>query len=118
MIRVYKVRRREAVTVNKPNPQAVGLYRHMGVEVYRRTDCDEEGGPYFLIALPFFLSFLFLRLRQRFLDAGSAAAGRFVFFHIAVIHICHRVHSLSYIKITFLIIAGFCQRNRKNPFFL
>ncbi len=49
MIRVYKVRRREAVTVNKPNPQAVGLYRHMGVEVYRRTDCDEEGGPYPLL---------------------------------------------------------------------
>ena len=79
---------------------------------------DEEGGPYLFIAVPFFLSFLFLRLRQRFLDAGSAAAGRFVFFQIAVIHICHRVHSLSYIKITFLIIAGFCQRNRKNPFFL
>ena len=31
MIRVYEVRRREEVTVNKPNPQAVGLYRHMGV---------------------------------------------------------------------------------------
>lgn len=44
MIRVYEVRRREEVTVNKPNPQAVGLlYRHMGVEVYRRIDCGEEG---------------------------------------------------------------------------
>ena len=31
----------EEVTVNKPNPQAVGLYRHMGV--YRRIDCGEEG---------------------------------------------------------------------------
>lgn len=49
MIRVYEVRRREEVTVNKPNPQAVGLYRHMGVEVYQRTDCDEEGGPYPLL---------------------------------------------------------------------
>lgn len=27
MIRVHEVRRREEVTVNKPNPQAVGLYR-------------------------------------------------------------------------------------------
>ena len=43
MIRVYEVRRREAVTVNKPNSQAVGLYRHMGVEVYWRIDCGEEG---------------------------------------------------------------------------
>lgn len=33
----------EEVTVNKPNPQAVGLYRHMGV--YRRIDCGEEGTP-------------------------------------------------------------------------
>ena len=48
MIRVYEVRRREEVTVNKPNPQAVGLYRHMGVEVYRRIDCGERG-PYPLL---------------------------------------------------------------------
>ena len=32
MIRVYETGlRREEVTVNKPNPQTVGLYRHMGV---------------------------------------------------------------------------------------
>lgn len=37
----------EEVTVNKPNPQAVGLYRHMGV--YRRIDCGEEGTPYPLL---------------------------------------------------------------------
>ena len=37
----------EEVTVNKPNPQAVGLYRHMGV--YRRIDCGEEGIPYPLL---------------------------------------------------------------------
>lgn len=49
MIRVYKVRRRGGGTVNKPNPQAMGLYRHMGVEVYRRIDCGEEGGPYPLL---------------------------------------------------------------------
>ena len=42
MVRVYEVRRRE-VTVNEQNPHAVGFYRHMGVEVYRRTDCGEEG---------------------------------------------------------------------------
>lgn len=42
MIRVYETGlRREEVTVNKPNPQAVGLYRHMGA--YRRIDCGEEG---------------------------------------------------------------------------
>lgn len=39
----------EEVTVNEPNTQAVGLYRHMGLEVYRRIDCDEEGGPYPLL---------------------------------------------------------------------
>ena len=45
-IRDYGV---EAVTVNEQNPQAVGFYRHMGFEAYRRTDCDEEGGPYPLL---------------------------------------------------------------------
>lgn len=49
MIHVYEVRRWETVTVNKPNPQAVGLYRHMEFEVYQRTDCDEEGDPYPLL---------------------------------------------------------------------
>lgn len=39
----------EEVTVNEQNPHAVGFYRHMGFEVYRRTDCDEEGGPYPLL---------------------------------------------------------------------
>ena len=37
------------VTVNEQNPQAVGFYRHMGFEVYRRTDCDEAGDPYPLL---------------------------------------------------------------------
>lgn len=37
----------EGVTVNEPNPPAVGLYRHMGV--YRRIDCGEEGGSYPLL---------------------------------------------------------------------
>lgn len=39
----------EEVTVNEQNSHAVGFYRHMGFEVYRRTDCDEEGGPYPLL---------------------------------------------------------------------
>lgn len=39
----------EEVTVNEQNPQAVGFYRHMGFEVYRRTDYDEKGGPYPLL---------------------------------------------------------------------
>ncbi len=42
----YGVRR---VTVNEQNPQAVGFYRHMGFETYKRTVCDEEGNPYPLL---------------------------------------------------------------------
>lgn len=30
-------------------PQAVGFYRHMGFEPYKRTERDEEGGPYPLL---------------------------------------------------------------------
>lgn len=37
------------LTVNEQNPQAVGFYQHMGFETYRRTDCDEQGGPYPLL---------------------------------------------------------------------
>ncbi len=37
------------VTVNEQNPQAVGFYLHMGFETFRRTDHDEEGGPYPLL---------------------------------------------------------------------
>ena len=36
----------QELTVNEQNPQAVGFYQHMGFETYRRTDCDEQGGPY------------------------------------------------------------------------
>lgn len=39
----------QKLTVNEQNPQAVGFYRHMGFETYRRTDCDEQGGPYPLL---------------------------------------------------------------------
>ena len=37
------------VTVNEQNPQAVGFYAHLGFEIYKRTDEDEEGNPYPLL---------------------------------------------------------------------
>lgn len=37
------------VTVNEQNRQAVGFYQHMGFKTYKRTDRDEEGGPYPLL---------------------------------------------------------------------
>ena len=37
------------VTVNEQNPQAVGFYERMGFVAYKRTDRDEEGGPYPLL---------------------------------------------------------------------
>lgn len=32
--------------VNEQNQQAKGFYEHMGFEVYKRTDTDEQGNPY------------------------------------------------------------------------
>ena len=43
------------VTVNEQNPQAVGFYKHIGFETYKRTDLDEQGNPY---------SFLYMKLRS------------------------------------------------------
>ncbi|MDO4363310.1 MAG: GNAT family N-acetyltransferase [Clostridia bacterium] len=37
------------LTVNEQNPDAVGFYRYMGFEVYKRTDTDEEGNLYPLL---------------------------------------------------------------------
>ena len=37
------------VTVNEQNPQAVGFYRYLGFETYKRTDYDEERNPYPLL---------------------------------------------------------------------
>ncbi len=37
------------VTVNEQNLQAVGFYEHMGFEAYKRTELDEQGGPYPLL---------------------------------------------------------------------
>lgn len=47
-IRAYGV---QELTVNEQNPQAIGFYRHMGFEPYKRTEQDEEGGPYPLLYL-------------------------------------------------------------------
>ena len=37
------------VTVNEQNPQAIGFYKHMGFEIYKRTDFDEQGNSYPLL---------------------------------------------------------------------
>lgn len=37
------------LTVNEQNPQAKGFYEHMGFEVYKRTDTDEQGDSYPLL---------------------------------------------------------------------
>nr|DAO07182.1 MAG TPA: putative acetyltransferase [Caudoviricetes sp.] len=34
------------VAVNEQNPQARGFYEHMGFQVYKRTEMDEQGNPY------------------------------------------------------------------------
>ena len=47
-IHSYSIRE---TTVNEQNPQAVGFYLHMGFVQYRRTEVDEQGGPYPLLYL-------------------------------------------------------------------
>lgn len=37
------------LAVNEQNPQAKGFYEHMGFRVYKRTELDEQGGPYPLL---------------------------------------------------------------------
>ncbi len=37
------------LTVNEQNPQAVGFYEYEGFKTYKRTERDEEGGPYPLL---------------------------------------------------------------------
>ena len=34
------------VTVNEQNPEAIKFYEAMGFRTYKRTDRDEQGGPY------------------------------------------------------------------------
>ena len=37
------------LAVNEQNPQARGFYEHMGFQVYKRTEHDEQGNPYPLL---------------------------------------------------------------------
>lgn len=37
------------VAVNEQNPQGRGFYEHLGFQVYKRTDFDEQGNPYPLL---------------------------------------------------------------------
>lgn len=37
------------LAVNDQNPLAKGFYEHMGFEVYKRTELDEQGNPYPLL---------------------------------------------------------------------
>lgn len=37
------------VAVNEQNPLAKGFYEHMGFQVYKRTEKDEQGNPYPLL---------------------------------------------------------------------
>lgn len=39
----------DEVTVNEQNLQAVGFYKRMGFETYKRTDLDEQGNAYPLL---------------------------------------------------------------------
>ena len=39
----------EKLAVNEQNPQAKGFYEHMGFQVYKRTNHDEQGAPYPLL---------------------------------------------------------------------
>lgn len=37
------------LAVNEQNPRAKDFYEHMGFQVYKRTDIDEQGNPYPLL---------------------------------------------------------------------
>lgn len=37
------------LAVNEQNPDAKGFYEHMGFQVYKRTETDEQGNPYPLL---------------------------------------------------------------------
>ena len=39
----------ERLAVNEQNPKAKGFYEHMGFQVYKRTEADEQGDPYPLL---------------------------------------------------------------------
>lgn len=39
----------DELAVNEQNPLAKGFYEHMGFQVYKRTELDEQGNPYPLL---------------------------------------------------------------------
>lgn len=39
----------DAVCVNEQNPEALKFYEQMGFQVYKRTECDEQGNPFPLL---------------------------------------------------------------------
>lgn len=41
------------VDVNEQNPQAAGFYRHLGFEVFERTELDEQGNPFPILKMNF-----------------------------------------------------------------
>ncbi len=41
----------DTLAVNEQNPSARGFYEHMGFVVFKRTERDEQGGPYPLLYL-------------------------------------------------------------------
>ena len=49
-IKTYSI---ETLTVNEQNPQAMGFYEHMGFQVYKRTELDEQGNPYPLLYMKY-----------------------------------------------------------------
>ena len=77
--------------MNEQNPQARGFYEHMGFQVYKRTELDEQGNPYPLIyGIPVLL-FLWLhklRIKQRALfvsvrmSQATEEIQRGIFFHL------------------------------------
>ncbi len=41
------------VVVNEQNPKAQGFYEHMGFQVYKRSELDEQGMPYPVLYMKF-----------------------------------------------------------------
>lgn len=39
------------LTVNEQNPQAIGFYEHMGFQIYKRSEMDEQGNPYPILCM-------------------------------------------------------------------
>ena len=41
------------VNVNEQNIQGVGFYKHMGFEIFKRSDLDEQGNPFPILHMKF-----------------------------------------------------------------